>query len=295
MSVLELVGQRFGRLVVKSRSKNSTAGKTRWSCLCDCGTQKIVIGGDLKSGRTLSCGCFKRENSKRLESLNLIGQKFGRLLVIKQSSKNDNHKTYWLCQCDCGKTTTCQSGHLTSGNSYSCGCYQREMMSKPDDQLVGQRFGRLVVKSFDGRNLKGVRYWLCQCDCGSLKRITTGHLLQGNIISCGCLKSGMEEKVSKWLIKAGLRFEREKRFQDCKRIRTLPFDFCVDGKFLIECQGHHHYRSIAYYGGESSYQRVKENDKIKADYCKFREIPLLTIPYWDRNEIESILKDFLLN
>ena len=53
--------------------------------------------------------------------LNLLGQRFGRLVVIEAAESNNN-KTYWKCKCDCGKTTVVASVDLVTGNTKSCGC-----------------------------------------------------------------------------------------------------------------------------------------------------------------------------
>lgn len=55
-----LIGQKFGRLTVMERGVNSKAGKSRWVCKCECGKTKIVVGSDLTSGKTKSCGCIQR-------------------------------------------------------------------------------------------------------------------------------------------------------------------------------------------------------------------------------------------
>ena len=60
MKAIDLTGQRFGRLTVIERSK-STNKNAKWLCVCDCGNQKEVFGGDLKQGRTQSCGCIHSE------------------------------------------------------------------------------------------------------------------------------------------------------------------------------------------------------------------------------------------
>lgn len=60
-----LVGQRFSRLTVLSRSENDKHGKARWLCLCDCGTETIVGTGSLKSGSIRSCGCLLRETARQ--------------------------------------------------------------------------------------------------------------------------------------------------------------------------------------------------------------------------------------
>jgi hypothetical protein len=60
---IEITGQRFGRLEVIERAENQ-GGQTRWTCICDCGTETTVNGGDLASGATKSCGCLQREGAR---------------------------------------------------------------------------------------------------------------------------------------------------------------------------------------------------------------------------------------
>lgn len=63
-----LVGERFGRLVVLELHAEYMRGKYladyKWLCQCDCGKQKVVLGGNLRFGRTTSCGCVQREAAK---------------------------------------------------------------------------------------------------------------------------------------------------------------------------------------------------------------------------------------
>ena len=58
MGLIDLTGQRFGRLVVLERAENSVAGKTRWVCRCDCGGHVVAAGGNLKNGHIRSCRCL---------------------------------------------------------------------------------------------------------------------------------------------------------------------------------------------------------------------------------------------
>lgn len=57
-----LTGQRFGRLVARERIEGSDYKKdpSKWRCECDCGNITYVIAGDLKMGKTQSCGCYKK-------------------------------------------------------------------------------------------------------------------------------------------------------------------------------------------------------------------------------------------
>lgn len=63
--VIDLVGQKFGRLTVLEQAGYYTRpnGKreAHWKCICDCGTTKIVRGSALRGGTTVSCGCYCRE------------------------------------------------------------------------------------------------------------------------------------------------------------------------------------------------------------------------------------------
>jgi hypothetical protein len=59
---LNLVGLRFGRLLVISRGENSKAGHTRFLCKCDCGNVRLILSRSLVSNKTQSCGCQMREN-----------------------------------------------------------------------------------------------------------------------------------------------------------------------------------------------------------------------------------------
>ena len=62
--------------------------------------------------------------------MNLIGQKFDRLLVIGKAAKyispSGHKQNQWLCKCECGKEVAVTTAHLKSGHTKSCGCIQRE-------------------------------------------------------------------------------------------------------------------------------------------------------------------------
>ena len=80
----DLTGQKFGRLVVLSRSETKNK-RTMWLCECDCGNQCIVRADALKSNKTTSCGCAQRENTSAANFKNEVNKKYGFLTVIKPS------------------------------------------------------------------------------------------------------------------------------------------------------------------------------------------------------------------
>ena len=64
--LIDLTGQRFGRLVVMERAENDRNKNPRWKCRCDCGKETVVLGHLLRTGNTRSCGCFAREEKSKL-------------------------------------------------------------------------------------------------------------------------------------------------------------------------------------------------------------------------------------
>lgn len=58
----EVIGSRFGRLTVDSRSeRRGSAGQTYWHATCDCGARVEVRGTSLRARVTRSCGCLQKD------------------------------------------------------------------------------------------------------------------------------------------------------------------------------------------------------------------------------------------
>jgi hypothetical protein len=64
-----------------------------------------------------------------MKKINLVGQKFNRLLVIKEAPSIKG-KIYFTCMCDCGNETTLLSAAIKGGYTKSCGCYQKQQAAK---------------------------------------------------------------------------------------------------------------------------------------------------------------------
>ena len=61
MKKLNLTNQRFGRLVAIECGPSDSSNNTFWYCICDCGKKVLIALGRLRSGRTRSCGCLKKD------------------------------------------------------------------------------------------------------------------------------------------------------------------------------------------------------------------------------------------
>ena len=89
---IDLTGQRFGRLTAVERVGTTKSRQSLWECKCDCGNEVTVLAYTLKSGRTTSCGCFRKEESlKRIKNQNQFSCKEGtriRSLTAKKPKNN---------------------------------------------------------------------------------------------------------------------------------------------------------------------------------------------------------------
>jgi len=97
-----------------------------------------------------------------------------------------------------------------------------------------------------------------------------------------CRESKGEREIRLWLENKNIKFIPQHKFKDCKDIRPLPFDFYLpDYKMCIEFQGRQHYEKVSIFGGEKELKKRQKRDKIKMEYCKDYNIPLIIIKYDD--------------
>ena len=181
--IIDLTGQRFGKLTVLSKDENNHNTKKGivWKCRCDCGKIVSVSSGNLRSGITRSCGCLKHNNEK-VGTQNLEGKQFNYWKVIARDTTIKNQGPFYLCECICGKRKTISGYNFVKGLSKSCGCQK----GKPREDLTGKRFGKLVVLGKDEDRVgKGI-FWKCRCDCGNIKSYKANILKNGKAVSCGC-------------------------------------------------------------------------------------------------------------
>lgn len=146
-ALVDITGQTFGNWTVlqkQRRQNHNPHDGAYYLCKCICGTEKVVSGRSLRSGKTKSCGCAKPNRSK----LNLLNQRFGHLVAVKQLqflNKTDNGMgTLWLCKCDCGNEIQV-TGRILKHYKRHCGCVKRTSSLKLPfgEASVNRRFCQL--------------------------------------------------------------------------------------------------------------------------------------------------------
>lgn len=152
MKKVDLIGQRFGKLVIIDEAEpHVTAGGKkirRLVCKCDCGKTITVLRNELSAGRA-SCGCEQYDKLR----INLTGQRFGRLVVQERveldKPLSNGTITGWLCRCDCGNEIVCSTKALRNDKVTSCGCALRDSATA---KIVEQN----VVGHFDGTTISAI-------------------------------------------------------------------------------------------------------------------------------------------
>ena len=100
---------------------------------------------------------------------------------------------------------------------------------------------------------------------------------------CSKKESRLELKTREWLEENNIPFIPEYRFDDCRDIRSLPFDFKCNWHnkiILIEVDGGQHYY-ITQWTNKDDLISQKHRDNIKTKYCIDNGYTLLRIPFWD--------------
>ena len=109
-----------------------------------------------------------------------------------------------------------------------------------------------------------------------------------------CKASKGEKEIISFLNEQKINFEHQKKFNDCKHINELVFDFFIPDKNLcIEFNGEQHYKVSEYFGGLESFKITKLSDNIKKVYCKNNNIDFKIITYKDniKKKLIKILND----
>ena len=127
--VEDLSGQKFGAWEVIRFDSKDKYNHAKFLCRCGCGTEKVIHAATLKSGGTKSCGCIKNALLSKKMTEDLIGQRFGRL-VVESFSRRGKNGTYWNSRCDCGNEKDIRASELKQGDTRSCGCLRKEVIAK---------------------------------------------------------------------------------------------------------------------------------------------------------------------
>lgn len=135
---------------------------------------------------------------------------------------------------------------------------------------------------------------LCKID-GTIWYGYPANLLNRSAGCPTCNISNSERQMIQILKKLNLNIRQQYMIDDCIYERKLKFDaFDIDSNIAFEYNGEQHYRPIDFAGkgnewAQKQFELTKYRDNAKIKYCNQNKIPIVIVPYWKRDNMESFI------
>jgi hypothetical protein len=108
---------------------------------------RIDPNGNYEPGNVRWATPAEQRANQRKGLVDLRGERFTRLTVIKFAGRNDQRNSLWRCACDCGSEVTLPEYRLKNGTTKSCGCLCRELSAARAAKLASIRWARSEARS----------------------------------------------------------------------------------------------------------------------------------------------------
>jgi hypothetical protein len=181
----------------------------------------------------------------------LLGKRFGRLLVTSFAENRYSRQAYWNCQCDCGNTTISSANSLIRGLATSCGCYQKEIV-----RLANKKYNQYDLSGEFGIGYtdKGYKFLFDLEDYEKIKNYCWYMHFENDYVSA---------------------YSREKDVLFHNLVMSVPKGFVVDHKFHNNFDNRKENLRIA-----TNYQNAQNTKKVKPHSSKYKGV------YFDKHENE---------
>ena len=282
---INLLNQKIGKLLVIEETNKRKNKSIVWKCQCDCGNIEEFSTKELRSDGIIQCHqCGNSRKPQINLTENIIGKKYNHLTVLEKSEKRIGGKIGYKCQCDCEKKTILyvSKTDLENNHTTSCGCARRKY--KIDDIISNKQ----IIGYIGSKNNNGHYYYKVKCLLCGREYEALGQTLE-KTVGCGCQKSIGEFNIIQILQQNNIKYYKEYCFPNS----LLRFDFALLDKDnniyrLIEFDGEQHYEQNIKNSGWNTYEKYQytlKNDLKKNQIAKDNNIPLVRIPYWERDNI----------
>ena len=211
-----------------------------------------------------------------------------------------NCKTHVKMKCnECGNIFDMSPDHFLRGyRCPKCSYKKLGISRRRTTSEISEKLSSLGYELLESYKVSNTPLKIKHLKCGTIFSTPPRSIIY-NYGGCPhCRMSKGENKIKEWLIANNIQFEAQARFNDCKYIRTLPFDFKIlinNTTILIEYNGIQHYQPNHFTRDLAYFDIIKKRDKIKYDYCLENNIKLITIDYTNFDNIEKILKEQIFN
>ena len=223
------------------------------------------------------------------------------ILIIDEEYENNSQKLNLQCK-KCGYSwrsswtnITRAPGVLNLKGCPNCNGYRKDM----DIHCVKERLKNInpYVKILSTSYKNNETPMKCECTvCGYTWSVKWSKISAGR--GCpSCNSSAPERMIMKFLDESNIDYFKEYVFENLKgSFGFLRFDFAILNKdkkidLLIEYDGEFHYKKFY---EEQNFDKQQRYDKLKNEYCIKNNIPLIRIPYWEKDNISEILTDIFI-
>ena len=221
----------------------------------------------------------------------LTGTENNYFKIINRAPNGPNYRVRWNCQCKiCGNYCVKEAANID--RDQSCGCAKKQNIGKAlRKDLTNKKFGKLTAVKYSGKSNKiGNAIWICKCDCGNTCEVDSNNLTTLHTYSCGCIKYSIGvQNILNILKDCNISYQMEYPIVGEYQGHPYRFDFALfeNDKLvrLIEFDGEQHYKSVSGYMSTENLQKRQERDNRKNKWAIDNNIPLVRIPYWERDKI----------
>lgn len=298
--VLEVKEKGLSEYEVISTYENNTT-KIKLKHL-PCNHEYLVTPRDFLSGRRCPNCRFKRLSISKTKTHEYFLGRLGNLVEGEYEllSEYINGRTkISLKHKECGLIFESLPGHILEGKGCpNCANFKiGQKLRKTHEQFVSE-IGTIWFNDNELLDLyetqtKKVR--VRHKKCNRIFSVVPDSLLRGS--GCPyCKESKGEKKISKFLIENNIPFIPQYKFDNCKFIDRLSYDFAIlnnekEISHLIEFQGIQHFEPVEFFGGDKTFGIQQFRDEIKRNFAEEMNITLIEIPYYI--EVENALSKLI--
>lgn len=252
----------------------------------------------IKNGQYCNeCG-MERYRKNRSYDINYIKhiatEKYG-ITIVDSKYVNNNTPLSFICNKHRERGEQKRSWSQIISSKHSCAYCAKEsqsknsLMSKEDYRKKSEMLNTKIDLIGEYTGCKN--YILVKCKkCGEKLEIRADHILSG--VGCSkCFNSNGEARIKEVFNKYNTKYIFQYKFGDCIcNKRDMAFDFYLqEQRVAIEYDGIQHFEPVKIFGGIEQFKIQQRNDCFKTEYCNKNNIRLIRIPYWEFENIESIL------
>ena len=292
-------------IVLEKYINTNTKLLTRHNCK-ECNNHEWMISpSDLLSGVQCPICQHRKQGEARIRSQETFESQvydvFGDKYIVKGIFKGIDIPVEVYC-ITCNKHWSPIPYHLLNGHGCPhCAGNALKTTEEFIEQVKNKHNNRYTVIG-EYINAKTKIEILCNI-CNETWSIFPNNLIRDYGGCPNCNLNRAELAIKECLTQKQINFKPQYKFNDCRNIKPLPFDSAILDEYnnvigLIEADGQQHFEPVRFGGisqekAEKNFIETQKRDKIKTDYCLTHKIPLLRIPYWEFDNIESIINNFI--